>query len=73
MHQDPTARERYHALVQSIEELTLQVKGAQQIDELRRLDAEVDSTVKQWIHHFQIMVSDLTGTPRPEAPVFLKP
>ena len=73
MHEDPAARERYQALAQSVDELQIQVKGAQQIDELKRLEAEMKDKVDAYVLHFQTLMSDLMGAPRPDAPVFHKP
>jgi predicted nucleic acid-binding Zn-ribbon protein len=73
LHPDSAARDRYHQLSQSIDELQLQVKAAQAIGDLKQLEAAMESTVAQYVHHFQTMMSDLMGAPRPDAPIFHKP
>jgi hypothetical protein len=72
MHPDPAAQERFHQLSQGVDELQLQVKAAQQIDELKRLESEMEARVSAYVLHFQRMVAELMGAPPPETPVYSK-
>ncbi|MBI3924443.1 MAG: hypothetical protein HY319_02780 [Armatimonadetes bacterium] len=66
LYPDAEARDRYRALSSRIEELQKQIKTSQDIQELRELEGKIESTVGEWVHHFQSMVAALMGAPPPQ-------
>ena len=70
MHHDEDAKRRYGELSLQIDETQLKIKATKDMQELKQLEAEIESVVSQYVHHFQTMVSQLMGAPAPDKPVF---
>ncbi len=70
MHPDPQVRDEFDKLSNAIEELKLEIKACQDMDELRELEQKIDSSVEAWVYHFQVIVSGLMGAPPPSGPIF---
>lgn len=70
MHPDQAARERFEKLTDKIEQLKSDIKSATEMEELQELEAEIESSVNEWVHQFQTLVANLMGAPAPPEPIF---
>ncbi|MCA9792946.1 MAG: hypothetical protein KC910_14160 [Candidatus Eremiobacteraeota bacterium] len=70
MHPDPSVRDRFEALSSKIEELKIEIRGCNDMEDLKELEGKIESTVESWVHHFQIIVAGLMGAPPPSGPIF---
>lgn len=68
-HPEPEMRSRFDRLTRQIEEFRPQIKSCQDSQELKRLKAEIDAAVEEWVHLFQKIVADLVGVAPPAGPV----
>lgn len=69
-HPDEATRESFLALTRKVDDFKVRIKAVKTHDELKELQAEMDSSVDQWVHQFQTIVAQLVGAPPPPSPVY---
>lgn len=70
MHPDPAAREKYNTLNDRVKALEKEIKTCTEMEALRELEGKIESSVSDYVHHFQIMMATLMGAPPPPDPQF---
>ena len=70
MHPDPAAREKYQSLNDRVKALEKEIKSCNEMETLKELEAKIESSVGEYVHHFQIMMATLMGAPPPPSPQF---
>lgn len=71
-HPSPERQAHYQQLGAKVETLKEEIRGCEDKERLADLEAQIESTVDDWIHAFQVIVSELAGVQPPGSAVYDK-
>lgn len=69
-HPSPETKAKFKSLSDGIDQLRADIRGCDDKEQLAELEAQIEEKVNNWVHHFQIIVSELSGIKPPPKPVF---
>lgn len=71
-HPNSETKSKFQKLTEELDQLRVDIRGCSDKEELAVLEEKIDEQVNRWVHHFQIIVSELSGIQPPAKPVFDK-
>lgn len=71
-HPNAETKAKFKRLSDELDQLRGDIRGCSDKEELAVLEAKIEDLVNRWVHHFQIIVSELSGIQPPPKPVFDK-
>lgn len=69
-HPNAETKAKYKRLSEELDQLRGDIRGCSDKEELAQLESKIEEKVNSWVHHFQIIVSELSGIQPPTKPVF---
>lgn len=70
LHPQKESRERFFQLSRAIDSFQVEIKACKEMEELRRLEREMEKGVEDFVLCFQTIVAELMGGTPPSEPIF---
>ncbi len=71
-HSSEEKKSHYQGLGAKVDALKEEIRGCEDKERLAELEGQIESTVDDWIHAFQVIVSELAGVQPPSSAVYDK-
>ena len=69
-HPSQERRDEFQKLGAKVDSLKEEIRGCEDKEKLAELDAQMGTVVDNWIHGFQVIVSELAGVKPPDKAVY---
>lgn len=69
-HPNEEKKARFKKLGDELEQLQSEFRACEDKEQLPDFEVKIEAKVDEWVHHFQIIVSELSGVSPPPGPVY---
>lgn len=69
-HPNGQTKAQFKKLGDELDQLRTDIRACEDKEQLAEYESQIEAKVDKWVHHFQIIVSELSGVAPPPGPVY---